>query len=375
MVAQIALGTAGVVTFLAMPVVVSAMVNDLAASEREVGLFSTVQLATISAGCLLSTFLPQGRFRRHGLAALAVMIGCDLATLLGPGWVAFNALRAIAGIAGGVAVSQATAALSRSARPERSFGLFLALQTVVSIACIYAMPALMRAGGFHLGYLVFLAFDFAAIGLVYAFVPKRAGAAAPHARLTGNDAAGWWQSAAMLLSILFFFVGIGAIWTFLALLGEQIALTEGEVAGVLSLSKLVAFVASFLPGILVARLGRTIPILACVVLLTGAVIVYSAANALTGFVIATVMFSTGWYVLYPLQLGALADVDRDGRPMLSAGALTGAGLGIGPGLTVMVADGLSGIYIISAAAFLLVGLFAMPVLVPSARRRKAEMAL
>ena len=179
----------------------------------------------------------------------------------------------------------------------------------------------------------------------------------------------------MLLSILFFFVGIGAIWTFLALLGEQIALTEGEVAGVLSLSKLVAFVASFLPGILVARLGRTIPILACVVLLTGAVIVYSAANALTGFVIATVMFSTGWYVLYPLQLGALADVDRDGRPMLSAGALTGAGLGIGPGLTVMVADGLSGIYIISAAAFLLVGLFAMPVLVPSARRRKAEMAL
>src|SRR4051812_29334429 len=97
LVALITLGSAGVMTFLAMPVIAAALVNVLGASEREVGLFSTVQLVTLSCGCLFSTFLPRGRFRRFGLAALAVMIVCDLFSLSQPGWTAFLILRGIGG--------------------------------------------------------------------------------------------------------------------------------------------------------------------------------------------------------------------------------------------------------------------------------------
>ncbi len=373
--AAIALGTAGVVTFLSMPVVVAAMIADLGSSEQDVGLFSTIQLVAISAGCLLSTFLPRGQFRLLGLSALSIMIVVDLLCLLSPDWTVFNVMRGLAGLAGGVAVSQATAALARTSKPERNFGFFLALQTVVSIICIYAMPAVMRDWGFHSGYIVFLAFDIAAIALIAVLVPRALAVSPESIAMPGNDASGWWLSAAMLMSILCFFVGIGAIWTFLALLGQRIALDEGEIAGVLSLSKLVAFLASFLPGILVARLGRTVPICACVALLVAAVAVYAVSAGLASFVVATIMFSTGWYLLYPFQLAALGEVDFDGRPMLSAGALTGAGLGIGPGLTVMVSEGLSGIYIISAAAFLLASIFAIPAMLPSSKKRDPEVAL
>nr|WP_047168013.1 MFS transporter [Sphingomonas sp. Y57] len=359
--ALITLGTAGVMTFLAMPVIAAALVNVLGASERDVGLFSTIQLITLSCGCLLSTFLPRGQFRRFGIAALAVMLLCDLLCLTQPGWTTFLVLRGIGGAAGGVAVSQATAAMARTRNAERSFGLFLALQTVLSIVCVYAMPPIIGAFGFAAAYSVLLAFDILALALVATRL-KTIGAAEEHDAMPGNDLAGWLRSGGMLVSILCFFIGVGALWTFLALLGQGIGLDEAQVAMVLSISKLVAFAASFLPGIIGARFGRIAPIVVAAAVLVAAVQVYAVAGSFGVFVLATAMFSFGWYVIYPFQLGALGQVDRDGRPMLAAAALTGAGLGLGPALTVLGPGGPAGIYLIATLAFLGAGLFAIAAL-------------
>ena len=365
--ALITLGSAGVMTFLAMPVIAVALINVLGASERDVGLFSTIQLITLSCGCLLSTFLPRGQFRRFGLAALAVMIVCDLLCLTQPGWTTFLVLRGIGGAAGGVAVSQATAAMARTRNPERSFGLFLALQTVLSIVCVYTMPPIIAAFGFAAAYGVLLAFNIIAIALVA--IGLRAGTATEeHSAMPGNDAAGWLRSGGVLLSILCFFTGVGALWTFLAILGQGIGLDSSQVALVLSISKLVAFAASFLPGLVGSRFGRMAPIIMSAAILVTAVQVYAVATGITLFVIATALFSFGWYMIYPFQLGALGQVDRDGRPMLAAAALTGAGLGLGPGLTVLGGGGHAGIYLIATLAFLGAGIAAFAALarLPSA---------
>jgi predicted MFS family arabinose efflux permease len=359
--ALITLGTAGVMTFLAMPVIAAALVNVMGATERDVGLFSTVQLITLSCGCLLSTFLPRGQFRRFGLIALAVMIVCDLLCLTHPSWNVFLVLRGISGAAGGVAVSQATAAMARTRNAERSFGLFLALQTILSIVCVYSMPPLIGAFGFAAAYSVLLAFDLLAITLVATRL-KTISADEEHHMMPGNDLAGWLRSGGLLVSILCFFIGVGAIWTFLALLGQGIGLDGSHIALVLSISKLVAFGASFLPGIIGSRFGRIAPIVVAAAILVAAVQVYSFAGSFAFFVLATAMFSFGWYVIYPFQLGALGQVDRDGRPMLAAAALTGAGLGIGPGLTVIGPGGSAGIYLIATLAFIGAGLFAVAAL-------------
>ncbi|KQX19510.1 MULTISPECIES: MFS transporter [unclassified Sphingomonas] len=356
--ALVTLGTAGVMTFLAMPVIAVALVNVLGASERDVGLFSTIQLITLSCGCLLSTFLPRGRFRRFGISALAVMIVCDLLCLAQPGWTAFLVLRGIGGAAGGVAVSQATAAMARTRNAERSFGLFLALQTILSIVCVYAMPPIIGAFGFAAAYAVLLAFDILALALV-AIRLRPVGSAEEHHGMPGNDMAGWLRSGGVLLSILCFFTGVGALWTFLAILGQGVGLDSAQVALVLSISKLVAFAASFLPGIVGSRFGRIPPIVAAAAVLVAAVQVYAVAGSFAAFVLATAMFSFGWYVIYPFQLGALGQVDRDGRPMLAAAALTGAGLGLGPALTVLGPGGPAGIYLIATLAFLCAGVAAI----------------
>ncbi len=360
--ALVTLGTAGVTTFLAMPVIAAALVNELGVTERDVSHFSTIQLLTLSAGCLVSTFLPQDRCRRHGLAALVVMVLCDGLCLLRPDWALFLTLRGLGGAAGGVAVSQATAAMGQTSNPERSFGLFLALQTVVAVVCVYAMPILIADHGFHAAYGLLLGFSSLALLLVYAGLPAPQGAAAHRMARGGNGLSHWSRSFAMLVSILCFFIGVGVLWTFLALLGQGIGLSAAEIALLLSVSKMVAFVASFLPGIIGSRFGRLAPILVSVAILICAVQVYGVSTDFTGFLIATALFSLGWYVIYPFQLAALGEVDRDGRPMLAAAALTGAGLGIGPALTALGPGGAHGIFLIASLAFLGAGLFAVAAL-------------
>jgi len=356
--ALVVLGTAGVTTFLAMPVIAAALVNELGVDERGVGLFSTIQLITLSVGCLVSTFLPQQHGRRYGLAALGIMIVCDGLCLLQPDWSSFLFLRGLGGAAGGVAVSQATAAMSRTENPERSFGLFLALQTLVAVLCVYTMPALIAAHGFYAGYVVLLAFA------TLAFLALRASRMMPEfdgavSLLRGNSRIDWLRCGSLLASILCFFIGVGVLWTFLALLGQGIGLTASEIALTLSISKLIAFAASFLPGLIGTRYGRLGPILASVAILVGATQVYGISQGFVAFVVATALFSLGWYVIYPFQLGALGQVDRDGRPMLAAAALTGAGLGIGPALAALGPRGPAGIYLIATLAFLAAGLFAV----------------
>jgi len=359
--ALVTLGTAGVTTFLAMPVIAAALVNELGASEKNVGLFSTIQLITLSIGCLISTVLPQGHCRRYGLGALAIMILCDCLCLLKPEWTLFLVLRGLGGGAGGLAVSQATAAMGQTRNPERSFGLFLALQTMVAVVCVYTMPVLISAYGFHAAYGVLMGFSTLALIMIYAKLPS-SGSTEIQIALPGNAPADWLRCAGVLASILCFFVGVGVLWTFLALLGQGVGLSPGQIALILSISKVVAFVASFLPGIIGNRFGRIAPILVSVAVLTGATQVYGVSHGFTGFVIATALFSLGWYVIYPFQLGALGQVDRDGRPMLAAAALTGAGLGIGPALTVLGPGGAAGIYLIATLAFLAAGLFAVAAL-------------
>lgn len=368
--ALVSLGTSGVTTFLAMPVIAAALVNQLGASEREVGLFSTIQLITLSVGCLASTFLPQGRCRQYGIAALLTMIACDALCLFQPGWSAFLALRGLSGAAGGVAVSQATAALGRTRNPERSFGLFLALQTLVAVVCVYGMPQIIARFGFYAGYGLLLAFSTLALVLVQSRL-ARSGATVGMTVGGGNTVSDWLRCAGVLASILCFFVGVGVLWTFLALLGQGIGLDAAGIALVLSMSKVVAFLASFLPGLIGNRFGRLGPILLSVAVLAGATQAYGLSSGFAGFAAATALFSLGWYVIYPFQLGALGQVDHDGRPMLAAAALTGAGLGIGPALIVLGPGGARGIYLVAMLAFVAAGLFATLALLPARRQLTA----
>ena len=322
-------GASGVTMFLAMPILAASLVNIKGHTDADAALFSSVQLIAVSVGCLVSVWLPVRNLRRFALLCLSLLLACDLICLTDPAWNVFLIVRAIGGVAGGLAVSQATAAMSRLSNPERTFGLFLAWQTIVSILFAYVASSIMGRYGFGTGFSVAALLDVLGLGLASIVLGHGAAGQADDSTAS-NDLTAWVQSGLVLISIFMFFVGIGAVWTFLVLMAERVGIATSQVGNLITVSKVCAFFGSFLPGFAQKRFGHYFPVVIAALCLVSGVAFLAISRSFLPFALATAVLSTAWYAYYPTQLSALSYLDRDGRPMLASAALTGVGLGLGP---------------------------------------------
>jgi predicted MFS family arabinose efflux permease len=332
--ALVALGVAGASVFLAMPVVVAAL-SMSGLTDGQVGRFSSIQLFCMSIGCALSLWLGR-RFDARSLAILALttLLLSDVASALLESYSAFLFIRALAGVAAGVAISTTTAALARTRTPDRNFGWFLLCQITFQILATWLLPRLVAHSGIGGVFATFAVLDCAVLILLARHIPKLS--------LAGDDAGRghnspqlWLYCSLVLLSILCFFVAVGSFWTFVGRIGEQnVGLQAAQAGFGLSMAAFGGLAGAFLPVLLGVRFGRALPIgLAAAALIAGLLLMTHAAEFVF-FVMAATLFSFGWFLIYPYQLGVLAALDRDGRPAIASAAVTGAGLGIGPALVV-----------------------------------------
>src|SRR5687767_3893975 len=148
MFALIVLGVVGVSSFLAMPVIVSALAGGSDFSDAQIARFSFVQLFSLSIGCVLSLALSR-RLSIRSMAALALilLIVADAIAPFAGSYEGFLALRAVGGIAGGIAVSTTTAALARLSNADRAFGWFLFTQIAFQMAATWILPQLVESFG------------------------------------------------------------------------------------------------------------------------------------------------------------------------------------------------------------------------------------
>lgn len=367
--ALIALGVLGVSVFLSMPVVVAALAQEFSFTDRQIGQFSFVQLSFVSLGSVLSLFLVR-RFsvRVIAMGSILTLIVADLVTPGATAYPVFLTLRAIAGMAGGVAVAVATGALGKTARADKNFGWFLLTQIVFQMAANALLPQLSSAFGLYGVFTTFVVLEVLVLALLIGSLPTVL-LAEGRSTQGANTAGAWLQSGLVLLSILTFFMAIGALWTFVGRIGETKGLTPHDVGEALSIAGIGGLIGAFLPAVIGARLGRVLPIVLALAGLLGGIFLLQSAQGTLPYILAAASFSFGWFLLYPYQLGTLASIDRDGRPMIASAALTGIGLGIGPALVSRMIDrGLDVSYSISSICVVLAGALILGVLASSRTR-------
>jgi predicted MFS family arabinose efflux permease len=337
--ALVAVGVIGASIFLAMPVVVGALATS-GFSDAEVGQFSSVQLFCVSLGCLASLWLgPRMNVRSLAALALGVQLAMDLASVFVSSYPLFTAIRALAGMAGGAAISTTTAALARTRTADRNFGWFLLCQIVFQMLATWQLPRVVGSFGIQGVFLTFVALEIAVLALLVRTLPAASLGTSKTAE-GGNTPRVWLLCAGVLLSILFFFVTVGSFWTFVGRIGAQnVGLSPSTVGSGLSLAAFGGLAGAFLPVLLGARLGRALPITLAAAALMSGLQLMTRAESLASFVVAAALFSFGWFLIYPYQLGVLASLDRDGRAVIASAALTGAGLGIGPAIVVRMLPG------------------------------------
>lgn len=360
----VSLGVMGGSIFLAMPVVAAALASSYHFSDQAIGQYSSVQLLFVSIGCLTVLLLNRVlRLRRLAMLALSVLLAADLACTQVDDYRALLVVRALGGLAGGLAISITTAVLARSARPDRNFGIFLLAQIVFCMVSTSVLPMLSVHAGAKEIFFAFATLEVITLLLIVLLLPDVSLAAGVHARRAANSTREWLLCSMTLASILAFFIAIGAFWTYVGRIGVGAGMAADAVGRALSLAGIAGAVGAFLPMWLQTRAGRAIPFLlgggAMLAGLAGLFWMPSESGA-ARFWPSAGAFIFGWYLIYPYQLGVLSVVDRGGRATVLGAALTGIGLGLGPAIVapfttqgLMAAYAVAGVGVVAAIVLML----------------------
>ena len=296
------------------------------------------------------------------VAAISILLLTEFASSHLENYTLFLSARAVAGIAGGVAMAVATGALAQRPGVARNFGLFLFTQILLGMLGIWLIPQLVGSYGIKGVFYPLVALEILVLIVCIGYIPALRFSEAKRSRAK-NTRLAWFCSATSLVAMLSFFTAIGCYWTYVGLIGGRSGFTVEVVGWGLSLASIGGAIGALVPTFLQQRVGSVGPILASAALLLIALYLTANHTSISSFVVAAATFTFGWYLFHPYQVSVLAAVDVDGRATMASAALTGLGLGLGPVLVSrFVESNMSIVYLVSGAGFLIAASMIMVVI-------------
>ena len=331
-------GALGLMAFQVLPSLVIGMLTDLEFSQAQIGRVSSWQLGGIAVGSFINLWLVKVvSWRRIAYVGVSSLVLTDIISIFMTDYLSFVVIRFLAGTAGGICVSFATFALGNTLKADRNFGLFLAFQVVLAIIANMFLPGLVTSQGISVIFIFLIVLDLLTLVVLLNNIPNLE---VKDQEASGSNSSRVWMFCILqLVAILCFYIAIGGFWTYIAPIGLDAGLTEQEVGRGISLGLFGGLAGSFVAAQLNIRIGRLIPILFAVGMQFAALLILHSGFQFTMFMFAGGLFMFGWYMTFPYQLGMLAALDRDGRPMILANAVAGIGAGIGPYIVSVFLDG------------------------------------
>ena len=327
-----------VVGLMLMPIQVGAMLDGLQLGEAAVGFLATMEFSALGAGILFVAMNPlKTSALRYALIGAALIVAGQAASTLVANYGALTALRFIVGFGAGLANAAATVTVAAQFKePERTAGYAFGLVYVVGGALYLASPY-MTGFGYHKG--VFL--GVAVVVLV--FTPmlfalpdtplqrKKKLAARRDAILT---------RATLLLftAEVFLMTGMGAAWAFGERTGLAVNLTPKEIGFYFACTMIASIIGSLFAGWLGTRVGRTLPLVACAILV--GVCCYFMANPGIALVYVTCLltFQAFQALFIPFLIGVGAALESSGRLAAAVVAVEIFSFGAGGAIGGMVVE-------------------------------------
>ena len=255
-----------VVGLMLMPIQVGAMLDGLQLGEAAVGFLATMEFSALGAGILFVAMNPlKTSALRYALIGAALIVAGQAASALVANYGALAALRFIVGFGAGLANAAATVVVAANFKePERTAGYAFGLVYVVGGALYLASPY-MTGFGYHKGVflgvaVVVLVFTPLLFALPDTPLQKKT---RPAAR---RDAILTTATLLLFTAEVFLMVGMGAAWAFGERMGLAVNLTPQEIGFYFACTMIASIIGSLFAGWLGTRVGRTLPLVACAIL-------------------------------------------------------------------------------------------------------------
>lgn len=332
----------GLLALLALPFLISAIMNDLKLDAAQAGFLMSAEFVfTMLASLVVAPAMGRAPRRTLALAGALVVIAANLvsASVNDVYWLA--AVRCIAGIGAGLCLACGNASVSSAKDPDKAAGhmniLFVALMAIVMIVFADAMGSNGLAGLYYA-----IAATNALMLLLIVFMPQKAilHANALHFEHGSKHQNLFSVTAICMMAAMFFFSMRDTMgWAFVEQVGISVGYSGEELGSLFSLQSLIGLLGPLAAAMIGKRFGMSTPVIIGI-LTTGAVSLgyVLGESSKEMYTIAVMMISTTYFYALAYLTALAARLDREGRIAAASGAFLTLGIAVGPAFTGLLAE-------------------------------------
>jgi MFS family permease len=311
------------------PFVVGALVDRFPLTDEKAGLLLTFELLAMGiASMAVAPYM--GVLSQKRCAAIAVLImtlaNAAVCFSLVSHFDTLIATRVIAGIATGIVLSVANAAIAGSALPSRLYGLALMVAWFIAAGLGPVMAWAVERGGFKGAYGVWMVLSALTLALLGGLENRQV---EHHAEEPAAPKAGS-LGVVHLGAIVLVSISMMAYFAFLERLARSVGFSLSQVGILFAGVSIAGALGAALAGMLGNRYGLVRPLLGSTVLHAAAIILAVTSHFKWLFVAGAMGEGFTFMYLLAYQLATAATLDRRGRwAAAAAGAMIGS-TGLGP---------------------------------------------
>jgi predicted MFS family arabinose efflux permease len=311
---------AGVLGAIA-PAIITALTLELHLPLPSAARLVAIEFAAMTAAMMLvPLMLGWVSDRLFAGLAVAVTLGAQILSLVGNPLIMAPA-RGLVGFGEGALYGLAIAALARTPRPDRAFGIVVFSNQIVSaLLLVLATWAHLRFPAFGIFglLLVFLLLT----GVCVSSMPAEGSLREERAPFSLQ---GLMRMLPGLAGIFLFAAGFGATWPVVASIARAREIADLDIGHILSLAGVAGIAGAGCAILLAERAGRVLPLVG-----GSAGLALALVGTVGGpFRIAAPAILFCWSFLVPYYLGSAAEADAGGRLVVLAGSMLPLGIAAG----------------------------------------------
>lgn len=365
----------GILNLLALPYLISAIMNDLKLDAAQAGFLMSAEFVfTMLASLVVAPAMGRAPRRTLALGGALVVIVANLisASTTDIYWLA--AIRCIAGIGAGLCLACGNASVASAKDPDQAAGhmnfLFVGLMAIIMIVYADAMGSNGLSGLYYA-----IAATNALMLLLIVFMPQKAivHANAHHFEHGSNHQNLFSVTAVCMMAAMFFFSMRDTMgWAFVEQVGVSVGYSGEELGKLFSLQSFIGLLGPLAAAVIGKRFGMSTPVIIGI-LTTGAVSLgyVLGESSKEMYTIAVMMISTTYFYALAYLTALAAQLDREGRIAAASGAFLTLGIAVGPAFTGLLAES-GGFTLVGWGIAGVVLLTLLTVLVPLAAVRQQQ---
>lgn len=345
------LATAGLFYVNIMPALIDSLISGLGFSAKTAGYVGSANTFGAALGALSMVFLVRHiNWRLCGTVFLLALISIDLFSATLQEAIILITVRFIHGLFGGLLVGLAFALITRTSKPERVFGVLLALQFGFGGLAVMLVPYTVEQYGHQVSFWCLAGFSLITLVLksLLAQSPEKtpstetaeAADALDDKETVKTDATSTEKpvksksyNAALILtliSIVLFQATNMAIGAYLIGLGKAYGLSSQFSSSIVGLSYWVGALGAVLVSFIGLKYGRFKPLTIAFVITLIGFLLFHYSDQKSMYIIANFGTAATWAFVIPYLFGICSELDISGRMAALAGFFSKIGLTLGP---------------------------------------------